>query len=106
MPIRVALSVAVLSAGITSAASAASPGVMQSTTYGCPSAGVMMESNAAWKSKGYEVARKIAEPKGCRPFTVAEQVTIIRGGDDAKCAIRQGETHECLWIPAVTVKVD
>jgi hypothetical protein len=106
MPIRVTLTVAILTAGMASAASAATPGVMQVNAYGCPSAGVMIESNTAWKAKGYEVARKVAEPKGCLPFTMFERVTVIRGGDEAKCAVRQGETHECLWIPASAVKTN
>lgn len=105
MTIRVALAVIALASGIATV-NAATKGVMKESTFGCPSSLDTWAGNTLWKSKGYDAAWKIAKPKGCLPFTVAEKVHIIYGSDVAKCAVRDGEMGPCIWIPAELVKAD
>jgi hypothetical protein len=93
--------ITILSASVAFAAT----GTMLTSSFGCPSANDTWASNALWKSKGYDAAWKAAKPKGCLPFSIEEQVSVIYGGDDAKCAVRQGEMGPCLWIQTDTVKL-
>ncbi|WP_155413315.1 hypothetical protein [Rhodopseudomonas palustris] len=106
MTIRVALVVAVLTAASACTAAAAPMGTMRTSVFGCPSATDTRAGNAIWRSKGYDAAWKVSKPKGCKPFTIEERVSIIHGGAEAKCAVRSGESGPCLWIPAETVKAD
>ncbi len=108
MPIRVALSVVALAAGIASANAAGStPATVTTFSFGCPSIGVTNEGNAIWKAKGYDKAWAVVKPKGCTPLmAMASKVQIIHGGDDAKCVVPTGEMGPCVWVPADRLKID
>jgi len=108
MPIRVALSVAILAAGIASAVAAGAPmATVTAFSFGCPSIGVTNEGNAIWKSKGYDKAWAEMKPKGCKPMLGAiSKVLVIHGGDDAKCVVKSGEMGPCVWMPADRLKLD
>jgi hypothetical protein len=106
MTIRVSLSAALLIIATASTASAGTPATITASTFGCPSTGVTLEHNTVWKKKGYDAAFALAKPNGCLPYTVGEQVTVIYGSDEAKCAIRQFEMGPCLWVPASLLKAN
>jgi len=106
MTLRFALATAAIFLAVASTAPAAHQGIMLEMTFGCPSMNDTERANALWKSKGYNAAWKVAKPKGCLPFSRDERVHIFRGGETAVCAVRDGESTECLWIPAGLAKPD
>lgn len=111
MPIPVALTIVSIIVGITSPASAGrqtpSHGhSLHTFSFGCPSANDARAGNAIWTAKGYDAAWKVMQPKGCQPFLTVARFTIIYGGDEAKCVVKDGEMGPCVWVPADRIKAD